>query len=95
MTDYDVKITGVSIISRPQRWSNGDTPIAFFTVDSRGFEIRGCTLIKRKTSGGLYPVMPRGQTDTGQRAVFCHDQQLLDTITSAAKRAFENIGGKL
>lgn len=94
MTDYDVTITGIHRISKAQTWATGEKPLAFFAVETRGFEIRGCTLLKNK-NGGFFSLMPRGQTDTGARAVACHDQQLMDTMTSAAKRAFEAIGGKI
>jgi hypothetical protein len=94
MIDCDLTITGIHRISKPQTWAAGETPLAFFAVEARGFEIRGCTLLKNK-NGGFFSLMPRGQTETGARAVACHDQQLLDTMTSAAKRAFEALGGKL
>jgi hypothetical protein len=51
-------------------------------------------LIQRK-SGGLITTMPKGELESGRRMIHCNDLQLLDTITSAAKRAFEALGGKL
>jgi hypothetical protein len=95
MTDDTPIISGINIISRPKPWDNGDTALAFFNVLSGGFEICGCMLIKRKSGTSFFSVMPRGSNDNSLRAVLCHDKQLLDTITSAAKRAFEALGGKL
>jgi hypothetical protein len=95
MSDLDVTIVGVNRITKPRPWPNGDVPRAFFTVETRGFSIRNCILLQRKTSGGLVTLMPKGEHESGQRIIGCHDQQLLDIITSSAKRAFENLGGKL
>jgi hypothetical protein len=94
MSDLDVKITGININTRPHKWDNGDTALAFFDISARGFDIKSCLLIKRK-SGGLIMTMPRGEHESGRRMIYCHDQQLLDVITSSAKRAFENLGGKI
>lgn len=95
MSDYDVTITGVSLIGRPKPWSNGDVPKAFFTVQTRGFWIQGCLLVQRPKTNGWIAALPRGGEENGQRVIGCNDPQLMDTITSAAKRAFEALGGKL
>lgn len=94
MSDYDVKITGINIIHKPKQWLNGDKPLAFFDIATRGFNIVQCMLIQRK-SGGLITTMPKGELESGQRVIGCNDPQLMDTVTSAAKRAFEAIGGKI
>jgi hypothetical protein len=91
---YDVTITGLNRITKPKAWNNGDTALALFDVDAGGFHLKQCVLIQRK-SGALASSMPRGDIEAGPRMIYCHDLQLLDTITSAAKRAFEALGGKL
>jgi hypothetical protein len=91
---YDVTITGLNRITKPKAWNNGDVALALFDVDAGGFHLKQCLLIRRK-SGALASSMPRGDMETGPRLIYCHDLQLLDTITSAAKRAYEALGGKL
>jgi hypothetical protein len=94
MSDLDVKITGINIIHKPKPWLNGDKPLAFFDIATRGFNIVQCMLIQRK-SGGLITTMPKGELESGRRMIHCGDSQLLDVITSSAKRAFESLGGKI
>jgi hypothetical protein len=95
MSDYDVTITSVSIINKPKPWTNGDVVRAFFTVETRGFWIQNCLLVQRPRTRGWIALMPRRHVENGQRVVGCNDQQLIDTMTSAAKRAYEALGGKL
>ena len=87
-------ITGLNRITKPKAWQNGDTALALFDVDVRGFNLKHCLLIRRK-SGALASSMPRGDIEASPRLIYCHDLQLLDTITSAAKRAYEALGGKI
>jgi hypothetical protein len=95
MSDYDVNITAVGIIKNPKPWSTGEVARAFFTVETRGFSIRNCILVQRIRTGGLMTFLPKGEHESGQKVIGCSDQQLMATITSAAKRAFEAIGGKI
>jgi len=88
-----VKITGLSLI-KDKRWPNGDSPLAHFDCEVRGFQIRGCLLLRtNRDYRACTPKIegPRGETS----AVKIIDPDLRIEMTDAALKVYRQFGGSV
>lgn len=90
-----MKITSLSIVTKPKPWANGDTLLAFFDVEYAGMQLRDAMLVRGARTGEMLAQPPRGENRIGQRAVRIIDPDIRDAMAAAAYAAFMALGGEV
>jgi hypothetical protein len=88
-----MKITSLTVVTKPQTWATGDRLLAFFNVEYAGIQLRDCLLIRGVRTGALIAQPPKGENRLGERAVRIIDPDIQKAIAAAAYQAFLALGG--
>jgi hypothetical protein len=91
MTEH-VTITGLTRVSRPKPNKGGSVVLAFFDCQARGFELRGCALV-RTSKGGLVAWPPNLENSDKRRSILIIDDAVRHGMMMHAREAYRMLGG--
>lgn len=92
MTEF-VQITGLRRVSKPHPNRGGSVILAYFDCEARGFDIKGCALVRTK-AGGLVAWPPKLDKPDNRRALTITDDALRHGMMMYAREAYRAMGGK-
>lgn len=87
----EIRITGINVIDRPKKGSNGDTLLAFVDVEIDWLMFKRAALVRMHSGKGV-TVFPPFCRDTAARVGL--SQEVRDALTAAVLPVYREFGGE-
>lgn len=89
----EIRITGLSMVTKAQPHPSGVQFLAYFDAEVRGFALRGCVLVKT-AKNGLVALPPKVEApDASRRSIAIIDNSLRHQLMMAARDVYRMMGG--
>lgn len=90
----EVTITGLNRVGIQRPNKSGNTILAYFDCQTRGFVLQGCAFVRTSRHGlTVWPPKMEGPVDGARRGIRYAEERLRHQMTVAAQAAYRALGG--